>query len=667
MLVLGKNRRSTKPILQCAFALVNENPPVAVQDGSLRYSRTPLISAREEEAILEAQPLNSAPVDVALLTGREMESADLIDLIKKKKKANRSRWSDFAVLYRSHSHRDDLAEALTEEDIPFSIENMDVIDTPQVRDVLACLGAVVSSSDGASLFRVAALPQFAVDPLELRSAMKALPKDSPGSAVATVLGQIFGGPPILETLGEVREEIAARKAKAGQAIDLIVNRFALPRSGPVEAVLKFARDWEAKPITYTGEIGEFLEYLDYFREARGAICMPAHDDNAVHLMTAHTAKGLEWEHVFILRGNSGSFPCSYREALVEFPRELRDPESAAEGDNKELNQQEERRLFYVAMTRARDSLTIYAKKGTGKDDTPPGLLRDLLKSVPLRPWIRRRDAMAVQGEFFAAAAAPIAGSRTNQWLEMPPMFDLSERLSASAVERYETCPLQFKLEKEWRIPSEIPGAMQYGASMHRVLRTYYDSVRQGRELPEAELIDLFCIDLAQAGIQDHYQFELYERQGKSQLKAFLEACRAGAIPEVAHVEEWFEIKVGETKVTGRIDRIDRNGDGRVVITDYKTGKPRSQEDADESLQLSIYALAAREKWGYQVDRLAFYNLGENTSMVTIRSDLQLQQAKAKVADVAQKIGVGDFSPKPGFHCTFCAYRNLCPATEKRVR
>jgi DNA helicase-2/ATP-dependent DNA helicase PcrA len=667
LLVLGKNRRSTKPILQCAFALVNENPSVTVKDGSLSYCRAPLVSAREEEAILEAQPLQSPPVDVALLTDRDMESPDLVDAIRKRKKQNRTKWSDFAVLYRSHSHRDELALALTEEDIPYSIENMDVIDTPQVRDVLACLGAVVSSADGASLFRVAALPQFAVEPQELRAAMKALPKDSPGSAVATVLGQVFGGKVILETLQAVRDVIAARKAKAGTALEIIVDRFSLGRSGPVEAVLRFAHDWEEKPITETGEVGEFLQYLDYFREARGAICMPAQDENAVHLMTAHTAKGLEWQHVFILRGNSGSFPCSYREALVEFPRELRDPESAAEGDNKELHQQEERRLFYVAMTRARDTLTIYAKKGTGKDDTPPGLLRDLLKSKLVNPWIRRRDAKPLQSEFFAAAAASLVGSRTNEWLDLPPMFDLSEKLSASAVERYETCPLQFKLEKEWRIPSEIPGAMQYGAAMHRVLRTYYDSVRQGRELSDADLIDLFCVDLGQAGIQDHYQHELYERQGRSQLKAFLEACHLGAIPEILHLEEWFEVRIGETKVTGRIDRIDRLGDGRVMITDYKTGKPRSQENADESLQLSIYAMAAREKWGYQVDRLAFYNLGENSSMVTYRDDLQLQAAKVKVAVVAAKIAEGNFEPKPGFHCTFCAYRNLCPATEKRVR
>jgi len=665
LVVLGKNRRSTTSILQCAFSLVNENPSVVVKDESLAYRRAALISAREEEARKQGQSLQSSPVEVVALTGKDIECSDLVDAIKKRKKAG-AQWDDFAVLYRSHFHRDELAAELVEQDVPFSIENMDVLDTPQVRDLLACLGAVVSSNDGASLFRVSALPQFAIDPSHLRAAMKALPKDTPASGFATVLGELDGGRAILETLQQVREEISKKTAKAKRALEIIADRFLLPPSGPLEALLKFAEDWEAKPVTETGELGEFQQYMEYFREARGSVCMPSREENAVRLMTAHTAKGLEWKHVFILRANSNSFPCSYREALMEFPRELRDPESVTEGDNKELHHQEERRLFYVAMTRARDTLTMYAKKGSGKDATPAGLLRDLLKNSGLKGYILGREAKPLQTEIFGAAAAPVVGSRTTEWLELPPMIDLSEKLSASAVQRYDTCPLQFKLEREWRIPNDIPGAMQYGAAMHRVLRTYYDSVRLKRELSQEKLIDLFKLDLNQAGIQDHYQLELYERLGVGQLKAFLEVCHAETVPEILHLEEWFEVRVGGTMVTGRIDRIDRAPDGRVIITDYKTGKPRSQEEADESLQLSIYALAAREKWGYQVDRLAFYNLDGNSSMVTLRGDLELLAAKEKVKAVAERIAQGDFRAKPGFHCSFCAYRNLCPATEKRI-
>jgi len=134
---------------------------------------------------------------------------------------------------------------------------------------------------------------------------------------------------------------------------------------------------------------------------------------------------------------------------------------------------------------------------------------------------------------------------------------------------------------------------------------------------------------------------------------------------VLHTEEWFDIPLGDITLTGRVDRMDRAADGRIVVTDYKTGKPRSQEDADESLQLSIYALAVKEKWGYEVERLVFHNIEENAPVSTYRNPTQVQEARLIVEDVARSIAEGSFEATPGFHCAFCAYRSLCPATEKR--
>jgi DNA helicase II / ATP-dependent DNA helicase PcrA len=239
-------------------------------------------------------------------------------------------------------------------------------------------------------------------------------------------------------------------------------------------------------------------------------------------------------------------------------------------------------------------------------------------------------------------------------------------LSASAVETYETCPLQFKFEREWKLSRQLHAALQYGAAVHRVLRTYYDSVRLGRTKADDELIELFRNDLLAAGIQDEYQRGLYLDQGTAQLREFLEGARAVPVREVLHTEEWFEVQMGETKVAGRIDRIDRAVDGTVAIVDYKTGKARPQEDADESLQLSIYTIAAREKWGYRVGDVVFHNLDGNVQVVSRRTDFQLEQARERVRGVAQHISEGNFKPKLGFHCSFCAFRGLCPAREKQL-
>jgi DNA helicase II / ATP-dependent DNA helicase PcrA len=675
LVVLEKNQRSTTPILRCSFALIDRNPPVFAGSGLTNvlttpvYRRSALKSAREERALEEGKPIPSVPVEIVPLSAKDFEAADIVAMVEEKH-SQRCRWADFAVLYRSHLHRDELAAELGERSIPFTIENMDVMDTSEVRDLLACLGAVDSVGDAASLLRVAALPQFGIDPEKIRAAMRAVPreqKDGRLVTLASLLSGIDGGPVVLGTLQKTQEEINQRAVKSRAALDLIARDFSLdPTSPPLRAFLKFVEDWEKKAVTKTGQIGELLDYLRYFREARGAVCLQSEERDAVRLMTAHAAKGLEFCHVFIIRAASGSFPSGYKEPLVEFPQQLRDPDSVGEGDAKALHDQEERRLFYVAMTRARDSLVLYGKQGIGKDKTPPGFMRELLKDATLRHVQIQRAPREFQTDLFGhAAPRPAFVSRTAEWLSLPPAFPLN-RLSATAVENYEVCPLQFKLEREWRIPRDVPAAMQYGAAIHRVLRTYFDSVRMERTLSDEELIDLFRTDLGQLVIEDPYQRQLYHDQGVRQLRDFLAAVKRSPAPKVLHTEEHFEVRVGGATVAGRIDRIDDLGNGRVAIVDYKTGKPRAQEDADGSLQLSVYAIAAREKWGYQADRLVFYNLEENGAVTTVRGQLELEAAKAKLQDVASKIDAGQFDPKPGYHCRLCPYRNLCPATEKHV-
>ena len=146
----------------------------------------------------------------------------------------------------------------------------------------------------------------------------------------------------------------------------------------------------------TGQLTELLEYLDFYLEAGGCITLDQTElgqEDAVQFMSAHGSKGLEFPHLFIIRAISGSFPTTFKETLFDFPQELRDPLTAAEGDPKEVHQQEERRLFYVAMTRARDTLAIYAKKGRGKkDSTPPGFVRELLHAKSVADTLQHREA-----------------------------------------------------------------------------------------------------------------------------------------------------------------------------------------------------------------------------------------------------------------------------------
>jgi DNA helicase-2/ATP-dependent DNA helicase PcrA len=285
-----------------------------------------------------------------------------------------------------------------------------------------------------------------------------------------------------------------------------------------------------------------------------------------------------------------------------------------------------------------------------------------------RKFWSTHSAAAVQDALFAEEEERIALQQSNvaAWLMMPPSAGVASGLSASSIEMYEKCPLRFKLEREWNLPRDVPAALHYGAAMHRVLHTFYDAQRYKRGIADDELVEQFRADLAAAGIADRYQYELYLRQGTEQLRQFFEVARSASPPEVIGTECRFELQVGPAKLTGRVDRMDRTGTDTVAIVDYKTGKPQLQEDADESLQLSLYALAARDAWGKHAGQLILHNLENNTPVVTTRTDAELEEAKLRVLKAADGIAQGKFAPKFGYQCRLCPYRNLCPATEKTV-
>ena len=251
----------------------------------------------------------------------------------------------------------------------------------------------------------------------------------------------------------------------------------------------------------------------------------------------------------------------------------------------------------------------------------------------------------------------------SQWVQLPARCDapLGE-LSASAIEQYERCPLAFKLSRDWCIPEEPAAMMQFGSAMHLALKAYFDGVRAGRPPDEEAVIACFRDEFGKAKIEEDAQRELYEKDGCEQLRQFLRSDLARPAGEILNNERFFRANIGGTLVKGRMDRLERIDGDRVSIVDYKTGKPKTQEDADDSLQLSIYALAAKSM-GFVADSLVIVNLANCSAIESRRSEKQLDAEEARVGEAAANIAAGNFDPKPGRHCRFCSYRNLCPATE----
>jgi DNA helicase-2/ATP-dependent DNA helicase PcrA len=663
--ILDENQRSRGNILRTAFAAINENPPVQSLGERVNFQRAQLESGRDRRDQESGLFVFDEPVEIVLSESHEGEAAVIGEEIARLRSERRPGESSLAVLYRQHVQREDLMAELAARDIPFIVTGLNVIETAMARDLMALAGAVSNDNDVDSLFRVCALPRFSVSPDDLRKKL-----GTPGGpkSFRAVLQTVESAAPVLAAIKQAKDLIADQRLSAEAALTYLVREFGLPeQDAVVRAILRFAASWKKKAFVKESSLREFLQYLEFYQQGRGIIPLFTEEQmaelerthpDAVQLMSVHVAKGLEFSHVWLLRVTSGSFPTYFKESLFEFPPALRN--SIAVGDGKLVHDQEERRLFYVAITRARDRLSIGSRPGKGKKDpTPPGFLRPLISDRRLKSALSTRNS-----EGHRSAKLPLEPSPVGNWMLLPPTFAREMALSANAVQSYATCPMKFKLERDWRIPGEAAAAMQYGFAIHTVLKNYYDPTPHAKEISVEEAVLAFRHEFNKGYIDDPMQRKIYEERGDDQLRTLLLTSPRGSSNVIAS-EHKFSFKLGEREIRGRIDRIDLLEEGVVRVIDYKTGAPKDRKFAEESLQLSIYAMAVAQM-NLSPRELVLINVQDNSEAVAGRTPKQLDTARQKIEDAAEGIANGEFDPKPGQHCRWCDYKSLCPATEQRV-
>jgi DNA helicase-2/ATP-dependent DNA helicase PcrA len=668
---LAENQRSTQKILDCAFAAIGKNPSLSQQGSRLQFDRQRLVSARDQEEQRAGTALLFAtePVEAVPYATYADESADIAERILELKDQG-AHWRDFAVLFRSHANANDLVEALGSRDIPFEVQDTDLFDSSALRDVMAWLHCALSMNDDISLFRL--ILRFA-DDVNLTALHKQLASAERGTKVVSVLEDVQGGTGLVAKLHRFRDRYSPNTADLLSLIDAAAEQVDVERSSvELTRFREFARNWREKRISNTKRLPEFLEFLELYREGGGSLDLTpperpeeefhvsagdVHTRDAVKLLTVHAAKGLEFKHVFVLRVVSNSFPSNYKETLFEFPRELRTSFGATEKEDKDLHREEERRLFYVAITRARDTLTLYGKKNSrSKKQTPSGYIAELLDDKELKSQFRLRDVKTVDHDIVPADSP--------RWIAIPARLPLqSLELSASAIEAYDRCPLKYSLQKLWRLPEEPSAALQYGSAMHTALKDFYDAAKQGRRRTAEETVEIFMRLFESAKIEEDLQRQLYQRQGAEQLRQFVAARDIEEPPDVVATEKPIRFMIEDVTIIGRIDRIDRAADGTLVVIDYKTGNPKNDLDASTSVQLGLYGLAIQLE-GNTVGRMVFYNLEDNSTAETER--INEQKLHETVLEVAAGIRAGRFHPKPGFQCNYCGYRSLCPATVEQI-
>jgi len=189
-------------------------------------------------------------------------------------------------------------------------------------------------------------------------------------------------------------------------------------------------------------------------------------------------------------------------------------------------------------------------------------------------------------------------------------------------------------------------------------------VSEGRAPALEELLARYDREWKSVGFEDGYQEESFRQDGREQLRQF-HARISAAPPALVEQELNFRLPLANDVVlAGRIDQISQLPGGGSEIVDYKTGTPRDEKYAKKSLQLSYYALAARDALELDRPRMAFHYLKNDTVVFSARDDKDIAEAEATLQEVASEIRAGQFPATPGFACRFCDYRLICPAHER---
>jgi DNA helicase II / ATP-dependent DNA helicase PcrA len=280
--------------------------------------------------------------------------------------------------------------------------------------------------------------------------------------------------------------------------------------------------------------------------------------------------------------------------------------------------------------------------------------REILESSPL-------DEALLDAERDARARAAAVAARDEPSLEafLPRRGD-GLLLSASDIDTYRTCPLKYKFARVFRIPSEPTLNQRFGILVHQVLERYHQAATPNAD----EMMGLLDAGWRRGGFGGSEEERQLRGKADTALRRYHERF-AGDDAEPVWFERGFQFRMGRHTLRGRVDRVDKLPDGGFELIDYKTGRPKTAAQLREDVQLSLYAVGAREAWDLDASRQSYLYVLDDEKVPVPHEDIDRDWIADTVGEVADGISSQGFEPTPSYAaCSWCDYRIACPAAER---
>jgi DNA helicase-2/ATP-dependent DNA helicase PcrA len=243
-----------------------------------------------------------------------------------------------------------------------------------------------------------------------------------------------------------------------------------------------------------------------------------------------------------------------------------------------------------------------------------------------------------------------------------PRKGIGLALSASDIYTYRSCPLRYKFARVLRIPTEQTIHQRFGIVVHQVLERFH--TEGGETL--TQLMELLDAGWRRSGLGDGEPEQQLCEKARTALRLYHSRLQ-GHDAEPVWFERQFSFRLGPHHLRGRVDRVDRLSDGSAEeyeLIDYKTSRPKTAEQLADDVQLSLYALAAREDWKLESSRQAYYYVLDDLRVPVPKSEQDAESVKDIVLEVGEGILAQAFEPTPSpAACSICDYRIVCPAAE----